>query len=53
MKTIIEIPDGEYELISKIAKALGTTAQALIQTEVNEIVTTISVWVQRANLAVQ
>jgi hypothetical protein len=53
MKTTIEIPECEYEIISKIAKALGTTTQALIQQEVNEIITTISVWVQRANLTIQ
>lgn len=48
MKVEVEIPKVEYDIISKIAHELGLTAETLIQQEVDASITTISVWLQRA-----
>ena len=48
MKIQVEIPNTEYGIIAKIAKKLGLSVETLMQQEVNASITTISVWLQRA-----
>lgn len=47
-KIEVEIPQTEYIMICEAALKLGLPVKTLIQQEVDAILTTISVWIQRS-----
>jgi hypothetical protein len=49
-KVEIEIPEAEYEIFAEIAKELGLPIETLVQQEIDQALTNISVWVQRAEM---
>lgn len=50
VKIEIDIPQNEYEIISKVAEKLGLNVQTLIQQEVDADLTSISAWMQRTEM---
>lgn len=48
VKIQVEIPNAEYDIISKIAAKLGLTAETLMQQETDRTIETLSCWLQRA-----
>jgi hypothetical protein len=49
-KIMIDIPQTEYELISKVAEKLGLSVETLMQQEIDQDIITISAWTQRAEM---
>ena len=49
-KIKLEVPQTEYEIIEKVAKALGVPVEFLMQQELDQCITSISVWTQRSEL---
>jgi len=47
-KVKVDIPQAEYTMICEAAWKLGLPVKTLIQQEVDAILTTISVWIQRS-----
>lgn len=50
MKIQVEVPDAEARALEKIAAKLGLSVVILVQQEVDQAITSASVWLQRADI---
>jgi hypothetical protein len=46
----VKIPEAEFQILAKIAQALGLAVETLLQQSVDQDLTQMSIWVQRAEM---
>lgn len=49
-KIEIEIPEADYEILAETAKSLGLSIRTLVQQEIDQALSNMSAWVQRAEM---
>jgi len=50
VKVNVEVPQSDFEILTKIAKKVGVSVEKLISQEANESLTNAIAWIERAQL---